>query len=83
MKVDEPQTFVWPVCQAKLSSLYEGAILRPDGKVCIRGVETFDSLEDYEAHVAEDAGTLDGVASVLSTIMKQKWSREDANANLS
>lgn len=40
-----------PVTQDDLSAFYEGAVLRPDGTVCIRGIETFYTFEDYLADV--------------------------------
>lgn len=40
-------TAVEPVIQDKLSSFYEGAIIRPDGAVCIRGKKHWDTLSDY------------------------------------
>lgn len=44
-------TLIWPVTQDDLSSFYEDAILRPDGRVCIRGIESWDSFDEYVADV--------------------------------
>lgn len=47
---DGPDTFVTAVCQEALSDVWDGAILRPDGKVVIRGVRQWDSFEEYEKY---------------------------------
>lgn len=44
-------TSIEPVTQEKMSSFYEGAILRPDGSVCISGLEYWHTLADYQADV--------------------------------
>lgn len=49
-----PSTFVTPICQDALSDLYQGAVLRPDGKVVISGTREWESFEAYRAHVAWD-----------------------------
>jgi hypothetical protein len=53
--INEERGKVWtdlnPVTQDDLSSFYEGAVLRPDGTVCVRGIEVFYKFEDYVADV--------------------------------
>lgn len=53
--INEERGKVWtdinPVTQDGLSSFYEGAILRPDGTVCIRCIQSFYDLEDYVSDV--------------------------------
>lgn len=40
-------TSIKPVTQDDLSSFHEGAIMRPDGTVCIAGVNFWNSFTDY------------------------------------
>ena len=53
--INEERGKVWtdlnPVTQDQLSSFYEGAVLRPDGTVCIRGIEVFHTLDEYISDV--------------------------------
>ena len=48
---DGVHTVVEPATHEKRSSFYEGAILYPDGRVVIAGVDEWRSLEDYVAHI--------------------------------
>jgi hypothetical protein len=53
--ISEERGKVWtdinPVTQDDLTSFYEGAILRPDGTVCIKAIQSWYSLDEYLADV--------------------------------
>lgn len=49
-----PDTFITPICQERLSDLFEGAVLRPDGSVVIRGVQSWDNVAEYLKYVTAE-----------------------------
>jgi hypothetical protein len=50
---DNPDTNLTPICQEAFSDLYDGAVLRPDSRVVIRGVDHWASLGEYEQHLKD------------------------------
>ncbi len=50
---DDPAIYLTPITHNKLSSLYQGAIKRPDGSVAIRGVGEWNNVDEYREHVRQ------------------------------